>query len=262
MASSDLGQRLDGGASRERFVWPLIARQYADIIPPFPGPGVVEFASLPSPPLLDAKEPDPRKVWRVIAGYATAVRHHYGACYAFDRVSEATVLRSKHYPTLSEAVPHFIDLKIAPLAWSAFSIHVWQSYVVGGGRGKTWDAVPSRQRRGPSRRTPPTPAWTFSVKRINERVDWYSWQESYWRGGRLDISIAHRKLATRWYRMKAAIVLAAANGKVTREMIEKAVQANLPKREYDRLKDEAETAAMVQQDAWNRAVKRGEWVWG
>lgn len=260
MISSDLGQRLGGGASHERYTWPLLVREFGDLLPPYPGPGVIEFATLPAPPLIKPSLKEPRAVWRLMCGYSCAVKHYYGASYAFARVSEATVLQSRHYPTLAAAVPQLIDLKISPVAWAAFSIHAWRGYVVGGGKGKTWDAAPSAQ-RGPSRRTPPSPGWTYSRKRLAERVDWYSWTEAYHRGGRMHFSQAHLELVRRYESMKRAILTVASQRLVTRAEIAQVVQAHLSKRRFDQLKGAAETEAMLQLASWQAAIKQGEFIW-
>lgn len=256
----DKGSRFAGAAPRTSLVWASMLAQHDRIIPPYPSPSVVEVATLPGPPLINPNDSDTRKVWRVMQAYTTAIRHLYGASFVFSRLTEEDVQRSKHFKAVLAAVPHLEALRLPPLAWVAFSAYAWRAYVVHGGKGRSWDSAPS-QTKGPRASTPPSAVWTFSVQRITSRTDWFSWLESHWRGGRMVVSDAHRALMRRYARLRAALVTLSLEREVTEQDVRECVQRHLSAATYARLKDEAETAAELQQAEWTRAMKRGEWIW-
>lgn len=254
------GERIECAGPRTRLVWAALLDQFGAKLPPYPGVGAVEAAALPAPPLLRPGDAVGRKVWALMQAYTLVITHEYGASFAFARLDERTMAQSKHFPALFAAVPVMEELAIAPIAWVAFSVYAWRAYVVEGGRGKTWDAAPSAH-RGPRRAVAPSPVWTFSEKRLRDRVDWFTWQESHWRGGRLVFTKAHRELLARYNRLKLTIMRIALERAPTDADVDAAISQHLSKATYARLKDTAETEALVQEDEWKRAIRAGKWIW-
>lgn len=257
------GVRLNGSRSTKiNLTWEQLFEAYSDILPPYPGIDTVPTARVPDPPLLTAAMSKPRQLRLAALGYRAAVEREYGdtrilveATYRDPRA----VLSSKHADTLVTALPLLLEYRIAPAAWTAFSIHVWKNYVMRGD-GKLGD-IPSKIRR-PRRNTPPPPKWVFSGKRLEERSEWFIWHEATCRGGQLRFSKAHRELGTRHRRLREA--LRVVSDDLSHDVVRGLVAEHLPPATYKRLLADAKAHAEFEQDRLEAEANAGVWLrwWG
>ncbi len=148
------------------------------------------------------------------------------------------------------------DYKMAPVAWTAFSIHAWREYVVGN-KGEGWNVI-SSQRRRPSAKSPPTPAWVFSPKRLEERTKWFAWYEAHVRGGRIIIGSAHKALVRRYVQMQIDLLTAA---RINTTSVQEIVVRHFPAGRYSNLLTKAKDQAEDEQDRLNADLKSGKWIW-
>ena len=238
-----------------RASWTQVLVACDGVVPEFPE---VTHAVLPAPPLLTAKMTPSQRVKKVLRAYATVM------ALAYDRrvhVPEGvSLIEHEHYAKLVDAAELLLELKISPIAWVAFSSDVWREYMAKP-RARKWDEAPSKMRSRVPKNMPPSIQWIFSTKRLSERVGWFSWAENRFRGGRVVRSKHHREITRRYERMKRALIDSYAQGTLTPATARGIVAAHLPKAVYAKLKENAETAAEIQQDKWDRAAATGEWLW-
>ena len=259
MAEQDaLGQRLAGDAHTDSLWWPRLITAYPGVIPPYPGVDVIEPAFLPQPPQLNPKHVEPQHALRIAVGYRCAVEHAYGQCFLFRNATQLTLLADKHFPALVEAVPKMLEYKLAPAAWTAFSIEVWRRYVVQG-RDRSWDSTPSERRT--RKDSPPPVKWVFAGKRLEERTDWFAFVESKFRGGRMVISPAHHELLRRHNAMRADLFELCKSEPALLETVQAIVKKHYPDTTVKRLTAKAEEDTLVQQDQWTKDLARGKWLW-
>lgn len=255
-----LGDKLGGNRHAPVRSWVDVESAYADILPRYPGLSVIAVARVPEPPVITETMGKPKALRLTALGYRSAVEHAYGestrVLIEATRKDYKEILSSKHSHSLVQALPLLIEYKLAPVSWTAFSIMVWKTYVMSG-NGATWDAVPSRVRR-PKRGTPPPPSWVFSLKRLENRTDWFGWHEAHCRGGHLRLSKAHKTLIVRYEGLRRALLAAP---KLTRSAVAALVSEHLPESEYKRLAEKAKADADFEQDRMASAIERGEWLW-
>jgi len=254
--------RLTGTTTAPTLSWEELFEKYRSVVPPFPGIDVVPVARVPQPPLLTPEMSKPKALRLTALGYRAAVERVYGDTRILveaTRKDPRAVLESKHAHALVQALPLLIEYRVAPAAWSAFSVHVWKNYVMRGD-GKLFD-VPSRIRR-PRKHTPPPPKWVFSLKRLEERSEWFAWHEATCRGGQLKLSKAHRELAARHRRLRASLTREGVE--LTEERVRELVAEHLPHATFERLVREATAHAEYEQDRLDAAALAGVWLrwWG
>lgn len=249
--------KLGGNRHSPIRIWAEIEDRFGDLLPPYPGASNIKVAKLPAPPLVSRAHAEPRAAAFIALWYRSAIDHTYGNCRVFNSVEQRAVLATPHYPALINAIPLLLEHHIAPGSWTAFSATVWQRYAVEG-RGAAWDSIPSK-RRAPKRGMPPPPKWVFSLKRLEERTDWFAWHEARFRGGRLHVTEAHKALIACFEELKLALLTL--EKEPTRLRVQDLVLQYLPPARYQRLKDKAEDEAEWQQTEWNDQVKKGVWLW-
>lgn len=255
---SGTGLRLGGKAPKEVRSWEALVQKFGSILPPYPGVDVIPVARVPHPPLI-TEEMSKTKALRVTArGYRAALEREYGPSRILVEATykdPKAVLESKHAHDLVLALPVLIKYQIAPAAWTAFSIYVWKTYVMKGEG--ALHQIPSKIRR-PRRGTPPAPKWVFSLKRLEERTEWFSWHESFCRGGQLCLAKPHRELMERHRRLRATLF--ASYDDLTDAAVRELVATYLPHATFERLKREAQAFAEFEQDRLDQAALDGEWL--
>lgn len=242
--------------------WEELVAKFGDILPPYPGIDQIPVARVPHPPLI-TEEMSKTKALRIAAlGYRAALEREYGPSRILVEATykdPKAVLQSKHAHAIVLALPKLIEYKVAPASWSAFSIYVWKNYVMKGD-GKLFD-IPSKMRR-PKRGTPPVPSWVFSLKRLEERTEWFTWHEATCRGGQLRLSKPNRELLHRHRKLRDT--LRAVEGELDVDFVQWAVDQHLPKSTYERLRRAATAAAEIEQSDLDERAYSGEWLewWG
>lgn len=254
------GDKIGGARHAPERAWVEVEAQYLDLLPAYPGASEVPVARVPSPPALNPEMSKPRALRLMALGYRAAIAHDYGepsrVLGEVEGKDPRAVLRSKHSPALVQALPLMMEYRVAPASWSLFSIMVWKTYVMAG-QGATWDAMPSRIRR-PRSGTPPPPSWVFSVKRIENRSEWFGWHEANCRGGRLKISQAHKALIKKYETLRRALL---SERSIDAERVRALVAEHLPAVEYERLRAKAKAEADYEQDRLDAAAEKGAWLW-
>lgn len=255
-----LGEKLGGRRYEPERAWVEVESSFIDLLPAYPGASVIAVARVPEPPVVTEAMGKPKALRLTALGYRAAVENAYGEppriLIEAMRKDYKAILESKHAPALVQALPLMMDHKIAPASWTAFSIMVWKNYVMAGS-GPAWDSVPSRVRR-PKRGTPPPPSWVFSLKRLDNRTDWFGWHEAHCRGGKLKISKPHKTLIDRYEALRCALLQ---EPKLTRSRVSELVAEHLPASEYQRLAQKAKADADFEQDKMAAAIESGEWIW-
>lgn len=198
-----------------------------------------------------------RKALRLMAlGFRSAMEHACGG--AGKMLAEVedddrdALLQSKYLQTMLTAIPIMVEYKLAPAAWSLFSIMVWRKYVM---TPRGWQVVPSRTK---TRSIPPNPSFVFSEKRLRERTDWFGFYESHCRGGKLLISDGHRDLVGRYLGLKLALL--SLEGPSETEVRE-VVNSRLTQATIDRLAKKIQQDYDYKQEELDARVQGGEWLW-
>jgi hypothetical protein len=225
--------RIAGEARTEEAAWPrLVAR--CTVIPPFPGPSVVEPVVVPPPPRLDPGSPLHERATVLARAYGSVIRkRHPGEGYAFLGTKDAR--RSRHYVALAQGADALTEKGYPPMAWLLFSFDVWKN----GG-------VPPLE-------------WAVGATRVTERGWWFRKERSLYEGGRVWTSPLARVLVHRWWKMRADLLgVAYRDAPVAR--IERAVHRHFPEgwqRLVDNAREDAQRAR-AQLAAW---VAEGRCIW-
>lgn len=250
-----LGSRI-GGSARLEGVWAYTQQEY--IVPSYPGDGCGDWcvARKPAAPLLSQQSGHllnaylaARMYRKVMLCHTTSCKHFSEFTFGASTAEFTGIVRSEHFPTLSEAVPVLIDLRIAPHAWVAFSLEVWTRY------------VRARNKRMPEA---PPPKWVFSLKRITDRLEWFSWHENFVAGQEVEICQEHKALVRAHTKMKRAIIalgrsaLIPATSAAAQQI---AVHASEYSRVYVELAAVIGTTYKAQESTWARLMRSGEWIW-
>jgi hypothetical protein len=239
--------------------WIQVEEEYEDLLPAYPGTLVP--AHIPQPPVVLPTTAKADAVRFVARSYRHALNAVYGdpggILIEAMRGDKAAVLQSKHAHAIVSALPRLIEYKIPPASWTAFSAMVWQKYVIEGQGRTAWNVIPSKRRR-PRVGTPPLPGWVFSSKRLAERTDWFAWHEATCRGGKLMISAAHKKLITRYERLRAALLCAPV---LSHDIVRDLVCAEYPLRDYAAAMKRIQDDYTFEQDQLTADVRAGKWLW-
>jgi hypothetical protein len=229
--------RVAGRARPEEYAWPRLLRQFASLIPPYPGPELVRPPTVPPPPKLDPSAPLPERLRAVASAYSGAVSKRYKRQHALVRRG-ADPLASKYVFELTEAAEALGERGIAPAAWCAFSVDVWTA--------------------APQGRNLPPVGWVLSEKRIAEREDWF-WNESIrYAGGQLCVGEPHRELLRLWSRMRADLLC---HTSLDETAVRRLVHRHFPPGRYDVLLDRAQCDARDAQATLDRMVREGRFLW-
>lgn len=225
--------------------------RFRDVVPTLPE---IQAAQIPQPPLVP-KRSEPKKAWFLAQAFQTAVLNYYDRCWYFRGVTESTIVRSKHYPSLIDALPYFEQYRIAPVAWIAFSIEVYDRFATK--PALRWNDTPSEKRGAPKRM--PALRWVLSTNRLENRTEWFAWYEQKFQGGRLIYSKSHLVLMRQHSRMWAALMI---EQEPDLARVNAIVQQYLPKQRLTRLVEAAQTESELLQHDINQMFKKGAFLWG
>lgn len=255
-----LGQKLGGDRHQPFRQWVDVLDGFGNLLPTYPSTTVIVVAKVPEPPVLTDEMGKPRALRLAALGYRAAIEHAYGepsrVLVEAQRKDYKAILASKHAHAIIKALPVLVEYKIAPAAWTLFSIMVWKNYVMAG-NGPAWDSMPSKVRR-PKQGTPPPPGWVFSLKRLEERTEWFAWHEAHSRGGRLRLSAAHKTLLRKYDALRRALLM---EPELTAPRVAELVAEHLPASVYTRLAEKAKADAEYTQDELNADIEQGVWIW-
>jgi hypothetical protein len=255
-----LGTKLGGDRHQPHRQWVDVLDSFGNLLPAYPSTAVIVVAKVPEPPVLTDEMGKPRALRLAALGYRAAIEHAYGepsrVLVEAQRKDYKAILASKHAHSIIKALPVLVEYRIAPAAWTLFSIMVWKNYVMAG-NGPAWDSTPSRVRR-PKQGTPPPPSWVFSLKRLEARTEWFAWHEAHSRGGRLRLSAAHKTLLRKYEALRLALLAAPSLNQST---VAALVAEHLPASVYTRLAAKAKTDAEYTQDELDAGIERGVWIW-
>ena len=259
MTRKSLGIRIGGAAHAAPEWWGSVLAAHSALLPAYPGAAVVPAARVPAPPqVVDGKLP--AQAAQLVRAYHAAIARHYsrgrGTAVSSDPL---TLIGTEHYSTLLNAIPTMIEYKAAPDAWVEFSFWFWAKHVQNY-KGKTWDATPSKIKT-PRAGMPPPLKWVYSPKRLIERNDYFAWAESRTKGGRVLCSPAQRTLLRR-YSMLRQTLWDGSGAIPTAAVVTAAVEIHLPRALYTRLVREAAEYAEEAEHDMQKALKRGDYIWG
>lgn len=231
--SHDLGQII--GSAPVRRIHPAALGLAC---PGVPGPITVTDSAgvkVPCPPLLRAEDSPERCAFLLSRWYVGAIQARTGQhCYAFSR---GPIQRSKHYSVLVRAAQAFIANEIAPAAWCAFSLQVWQEHKPG---------------------TFPPVRWVFSTSRIEQREGWFRREAEDWEAGRIMLTSSGRKLLERQAAMRRALAVVASDDA---EGTAKIVRRFFPRDSFNALLQAAQDEAAEQERDIRSRTASGDWVW-
>ena len=183
---------IHGDAHQRAFSWYDILDQHRDVLPEYPAVGVVRAAVLPQMPYLRGLLHD-EAAMMCLDAYRRAVRQRHRR-EVLARLTTADELREHAAArTVFTAMRTLRERGIAPLAWCMFSLDAWTKFAKGKGRRSRVSAVPSL-------------AWVYSSKRLNERDEWFAWEEARYRGGTVVLTKPHRELLQRYLALQVLLL--------------------------------------------------------
>lgn len=228
-----LGKKIGGGA-RNAWRWVEVLAQYEHLLPQYPGEAVLAPVRTPAPPLIDHTRPLHKQAVELSFAYTKTVHHFTGFTYHFD----SPLKHDRDYVLLLEAAKTMVPAMISPQAWVKFSLDVFFAYA----RGRY-----------------PKPNWVFSRTRLVERVDWFSWSESFntvqavvW------VAPEHHELLRRYEKVKRELLRATT---LSVPLVEEIVDEVLPASMYVKLVAVAQKHYTRRRRDLDEALKEGKWIW-
>lgn len=211
------------------------------MISPYPSFERVRPARVPPPPRLDPDQTEAERALALANAYTSSVKHYYKVSRALEGHTVETLKETKYHALLVNVQSIFIDEKIAPSAWCAFSCEAWIHSSCGS-------------------RIPPV-RWVYAKKRLSERLDWFFSFAQRYLGGKTIVSPAHKELVARHRKMYRALLALGDSLEVSEESVVIVVNEHLPRRMYDRLVREAgEQVEEIEYDM-GRELQRGTFLW-
>ena len=237
-----LGKRI-GGRARTALQWARLVE--SGLVPPFPDSGILKPTKTPNPPRLKASGGELEQAVEIAKWYRSTCIALVGRCSYYKNVSPKSLVGDATYGVLVDAAPLLVEHGVAPAAWTAFSIHVWQKYV--------------RVGRGRTRLPPaPPPKWTFSSKRLRERQDWFQWIESVYLGGDVWICEDHRRLIGLYNKLQMEIILM---GKTSKAEVREAMERTLPPSLFKRMIASIQAKYDVRRASQDALITNHEYIW-
>lgn len=228
-----IGKRI-GGSARGAYAWADVVTTYYDVLPAYPGANILDPYRHPAPPLLDKRLSKHKQAVELARAYTSTMRHFVRRPWEF----KSPLKHDRSYVLLLEVVPLFIEGQIPPQAWVKFSLDAFMKHVRNG---------------------VPKPNWVFSKKRLTERLDWFSWEQSFntaqcvvW------VASEHRKLLRLYEKMKRELL---AQAKLTPSLVQEIRDRILPFEEYTRLYEKAQMKYSMRKSKIESALDRGLYIW-
>lgn len=221
---------IDGHAQPHSLV--ALLRENPGVVPPFPGPSLIQPARVPFPPLVDLDAPLPDRVRALVDVYGVQLRRKFSA--RARPLMRGGVQQMKDYVDLCVATYSLSEHKIAPASWCAFSMDVWRE-------------------RSP--KTPPRIAWVYGCSRLDERRWWFHQEQGRYEGGQTHYGEQHLALVRRWYAMQKDLVASCDTG------VAAVVAKHFEPGEYKMAVDQCVLEAKRLQQIVNEQCARGEWSW-
>ncbi len=242
--------RLAGTGFPPDYAWPMLVQQYAELIPPYPGPMFVSLVVVPAPPRLTAAMGAGERLRRVAAAYLGACeRAVQGRCWAADKRTADTVRMGAHGPRFAHLATWLLKEGIPPSAWCAFSVDVWLQHY-----------AQHQHPRSPLRRRPSVP-WVCGDEHIVGHEAWF-WAESVrYQGGHASCVVEHRELLVTWSKMRSALLQRMQPPHtITREEVFAIVRRHFAKGVFESTVHRAKLCAQRKQAEFNDRVAMGEFL--
>jgi hypothetical protein len=207
-------------------------------LPPRPTHEAMVPAVVPDPPKLPAG-------WEADEGgtLANLRRCYSGACRSrfpgARRRFMGVAPSAKNAKAMLACAAKLAEYRIAPAAWAAFSCDVWRGYSAAGPKGDS----------------PPSEAWVWSAKRVEQRHGWFGSEEAAFAGGHWRLGPSSKALLYRWDEMRRSV-----QWLPLYEQLE-AAERILPKSEYAELLRRARAENAATQAELNRQRDEGGWLW-
>lgn len=199
-------------------------------LPPFPSAKLLLVARLPSPKVLGQGLSDRECVERMVTAYRGAITSRYKkTSYAFTR---GDLTRSRFYRGFVSASEFLREYEIAPASWCAFSVDAWREYM--------------------NSKKEPGANWVYSIKRLEEKQDWYENELVSYRGGRLIFSDEHKTILRKYEALKKQTMQV----ELTDELIRKFFPHG-----WETAYEQATRANKHTQERLNDLVNNGKFIW-
>lgn len=225
-----------GGTARAAWVWANIVCDFRHILPAYPGENLLHPVRTPRPPLLDPRLSQHKQAVTLANMYTRTMNYFVSRRRKGD--FESPLKQDRSYILLLEVAPVFVSAHIPPQAWIKFSLDVFAKFV---GRGC------------------PKPNWVFSKERLENRQEWFSWEESFnMAQGVVWISPHHHKLLRQHELLKQQLLV---YGKLTSRRVQETVDRILPVDDYDYLVKLAQRDYRARRNRFDAALESGEWIW-
>jgi hypothetical protein len=214
-------------------------------VPPFVVLAKVAPVTTPAPPRLDPVDPEARHVALMISVFEGAAWSIFGKrCWTFLR-EKLPPGQTKHHARMVAFAKKLIEYDIPPAQWIAWSIAHWKRHAVTKAHAK-----------------PPSPAYVFSIKRIDDKAtrSWFASEAEEYTGTRLHYTPAARELLVAQNALRHALRKVPATA--TDEAIVGIVMEHLPEARRIALIDQAKRQADEMNEDLRARAYLGEWVWG
>jgi hypothetical protein len=241
-AGTRASSRLVGGALEGSKTIDLVRRLGSRLLPPYPGPDVVQPARLPAPPILDPNSTEKEVASVLAACYRGALEVAFGVeSFAYTR---GDISRARCFRQLVEAGNFLKTSRTAPAAWALFSVDVWVESGLGG-------------------KGMPNIGWVYAASRLRDRWDWFQDRRAEYAGGQVLFSGPHLALAADWRGMWDQL-LREVPSRPERALVEQVLEAWFPERRGSCWEDRVEEARnhnRALQSKLDRAIESGVMVW-
>lgn len=230
--------RIAGTGTDALALWSRLSAAHRDLIPPYPGAGVIPLVVTPTPPemvpLPEGYTPDG---W-LVACYRGAWRKVYVRPCALGPSSPARV-RAMLAP-LGAALA---ERRIPPGVWFVWLFRQWAEKV---GRGATGPAPIQ---------------WSLKAENVERWRGWF-WGTETARGGTGHLTPSHANLLRRWSAARAALLDAARRvPELPASRVARIMREHLPDGLYEALVEDGRREAADELAELTTRVSRGEYLW-
>lgn len=214
---------------------------------------VASFApSVPSPPKLDPDDPIERQVFLLAEWYRGAVHAKYGVRPFLGRGPLTPT--SKHWKTLARIAPLFVEHDIAPAAWVAVSLGLYEEHA----RKLIEEKASAKKGRKKKRVSFPALGWVYSMSRMTASRWQYRQHGGDFQGSTVQYTPACRALMVGLQRLRDLVDFERPQ---TAEHARRLVDQAFPDEGHDELLARAKAESRAAQADILHGVACGRWMW-
>jgi hypothetical protein len=221
-------------------LWPWLTK--SGLVPPYPDENVVPLLRVPAPPVLRQEHTEYARGELLVRAYRTVMELlTEQPCRILTR--RGAVQSYKRLDQLLEVAALMVDKELPPLLWAHWRIGYWYSR--------------------PKPRIPPL-TWVYQLKTMQKKRWMFRRDCNALLGVREQrMTALHRELAARWQGMRSALLRRLAGVPLDKlEATTRGVLAGyFPGNTYWELVEQARLSAHAEQEAIDRRLRRGEWLW-